>query len=348
MWGAVLQGPNEAGVSIEAVSTDRRSRLKALLRLCVGAGTLFLLFQLVDPAELLSALKNAGGAGLAAAVVLNIATRCAAAARTWTLSVAADLPVNYSHTLQALFISNFWSIALPGVSAGSVATVWRYRGHGLSVLQSLTVLSASRVVELSAFCLLALVGLATSPGAAEGSRSWPAMLLLGIMGAVVAALVLLHQMPAPSADTASGNTKSPGLLLRAWRAGSEALGLLRTLDAGSLFKASLWAALQGLLDALTVLALAMALGIPVGIPEALWINALSYLAILLPIAVAGLGMREAAVLAALVPLGVARADALALALLMLAMTLINALVGAAVQIFSAGGSQRAVREQGEP
>ena len=86
--------------------------------------------------------------------------------------------------------------------------------------------------------------------------------------------------------------------------------------------------LQGLLDALTVLALAMALGIPIGLPEALWINALSYLAILLPIAVAGLGMREAAVLAALVPLGVARADALALALLMLAMTLINALVGA--------------------
>lgn len=323
------------------VSTERRSRWKTLLRFGLGAATIVVIFQFADPAELGFALKNAALAGLAAAVLLNIVTRCAAAARTFSLSVAADLPISYFHTLQALFISNFWSIALPGVSAGSVATVWRYRGHGVSVMRSLTVLSASRVVELVAFCMLALLGLTTSSGSAEGSRSWPALVLVGIMVAVTLGLLLLYQMPAPvPAPGAGGHPEKPGSLLRAWRAGSAALAMLRSLSAGSVVKASSWALLQGLLDALTVLALALALGIPIGLPEALWINALSYLAILLPIAVAGLGMREAAVLAALVPLGVAREDALALALLMLAMTLINALLGALVQIFSAGGPTR--------
>ena len=96
-------------------------------------------------------------------------------------------------------------------------------------MQSLTVLSASRVVELVAFCLLALVGLATSSSAAEGSRSWPALVLVAIIVAVALGLLLLHQMPAPArAHRLLGEVRNPGLLLRAWRAGSEALSLLRS------------------------------------------------------------------------------------------------------------------------
>ena len=52
-------------------------------------------------------------------------------------------------------------------------------------------------------------------------------------------------------------------------------------------------------------------------------------------------MREVAVLAALVPLGIDRASALALAMLMLVMTLLNALAGAVLQMCAASGRREA-------
>lgn len=309
-----------------------RRPLISAVKFGLSAAALALLFNFVHIGEVGHALKSAAPAGLLIGALLNILTRFAAAGRTYAVSRVAGLPVSFPQTLQALFIANFWSLAMPGVSAGSVATVWRYHGNGAGVMQSVAVLSASRMVELVAFCLLALLGLATSVSAASGSRLWVATLLAGIILAVLLALWLLHRLPVPAAATAAD--PSGNALQRTRTALLAAVQLLRDLPRRALLRASGWALLQGVLDAATVLALALALGIPIGLPQALWINALSYLAILLPVSAAGLGMRELAVLAALLPLGISRADALALALLMLAMLLLNALVGAALQLFT--------------
>lgn len=314
-----------------AVSTSTRKPWIVWLRFGGGAAALLLLLLITDIRHVGQALQRATIGAVIGGVLLNLATRCAAAARTYTLSRAAGLPVGGMQTINALFISNFWSLVLPGVSAGSVSTVWRYRGHGAGVVQSLAVLSASRLVELMAFCLLALAGLATSLSAATGSRLWVTALLLAVILGVIGVLLLLRQLPEVAAPESPSGA---GLLQRARIHLAAAVGLLRALPRRALAQASGWALLQGLLDALTVLVLAMALGISIGVPQALWINALSYLAILLPISAAGLGMREAAVLAALAPLGVSRPDALALALLMLAMTLFNALLGGLLQLSS--------------
>ena len=312
-------------------SAARRPVIVAL-KFGLSAAALGLLFHFVHIGEVGQALKSAAPAGLLIGALLNILTRFAAAGRTYAVSRVAGLPVSFPQTLQALFIDNFWSLAMPGVSAGSVATVWRYHGNGAGVMQSVAVLSASRMVELVAFCLLALLGLATSVSAASGSRLWVATLLAGIILAVMLALWLLHRLPVPAAATAAD--PSGNAVQRTRTALLAAMQLLRGLPRRALLRASGWALLQGVLDAATVLALALALGIPIGLPQALWINALSYLAILLPVSAAGLGMRELAVLAALLPLGISRADALALALLMLAMLLLNALAGAALQLFT--------------
>ena len=101
-----------------------------------------------------------------------------------------------------------------------------------------------------------------------------------------------------------------------------------------------WATLKGALDAATLMILAGAIGLQVDLAHALSVNALSYFAILLPISVAGLGVREAAIVLALTPLGVEREQAVALALLMLAMTLVNAALGGLLQARAALWSDR--------
>jgi uncharacterized membrane protein YbhN (UPF0104 family) len=317
------------------MADENRARRAVALRIGFGAVALVLLFHFVDLREVVAALRSAAPAGLIAAAAFNIATRCAAAARSYSLSRGAKLPVSFLQSLQALFIANFWGLALPGVSAGSVATVLRYRSYGAGMVQSIAVLGASRAVELAAFCLLALVGLAASTNVAGGVRPWAAAVLLGAVLACAGLIALLRRRGPwriAVVSSAADVTATTRVLRRVCNALASLLELLRTLPAGALSQASAWALLQALLDAVTVLVLAMALDLPIGLPQALWINALSYLAILLPLSVAGLGMREAAVLAALLPLGISRGDALALALLMLTMTLLNALAGAAVQL----------------
>lgn len=308
------------------MATAGGGELKSALRLVLGVAALYLLFKFARFGEVVATLATASAAGITLGLLLNLATRSAAAARTYTLSRVAGLPVTYTHTLQSLFVANFWGLALPGVSAGSVATVYRYRGHGAGIVQSVAVLFASRLIELAAFCALALLGLATAATGRDGSRPWAATLLLGIIAGIALLLLLLRYLPRLSA--ANADQASLSWLGRARVTVDEAIALVRGLPRRSLVQAAGWALLQGVLDALTVVVLAGALAVPIDLLQALWINALSYLAILLPVSAAGLGMREAAVLAALVPLGVSPADALSLALLMLTATLLNALIGA--------------------
>jgi uncharacterized membrane protein YbhN (UPF0104 family) len=345
---SVLQGHELVGDKIAAVNGQKRKPWMTLLRYGLSTAALLLLFQLVRWDEVVAALRSVAPLGLVLAALLNFATRCVAAGRTYEVSRSSALPISFSRTLQALFISNFWGLALPGVSAGSVATVYHYHRHGAGIMQSLAVLTASRIIELLAFCLLALVGVATSTAAMAALGLGVAPLLLGVIALVGLVILVRPRVPARSAPVESAapiaapaGASSGSMLQRICVAAFAALYLLRDLPRTVLARASGWALLQGVLDAATVLVLALALGIPIGLPQALWINALSYLAILLPISAAGLGMREVAVLAALLPLGVGRADALALALLMLAMTLLNALVGAAVQMFSPAVARQA-------
>src|SRR5690606_25491454 len=118
------------------ISTLSRRPWTVLLKFGLSGAAVILLLRFVELGDVGAALKSAAPALILVAALLNLATRTAAAGRTYTLSRVAGLPVSFAQTVQALFIANFWSLALPGVSAGSVATVWRYHGNGASVMQS--------------------------------------------------------------------------------------------------------------------------------------------------------------------------------------------------------------------
>ena len=265
--------------------------------------------------------------GLVLAAVLNFATRGAAAGRTLAVSRAGNLPVSFTQTVQALFVANFWGLALPGVSAGSISTVYRYHARGVGVMQNVAVLAASRMVELLAFCLLGLIGIAASTKTAIGPHLVMTIALVGIIALGILGLVLVKRLPEGERVAGSAAHISHGSFLgRARAAVLAGVQVLRNLPRRAPHSTpprcsySPWH-----------------WGIGIDLPQALWINALTYAAILLSMSAAGLGMREVAVLAALLPLGVDRVSALALAMLMLSMTLLNALAGAAVQMCTPSG-----------
>jgi hypothetical protein len=305
-------------------------RLARWARVGVGTGLLIALFAVVDVRSVYGALHAADAGWMLLALGASLAARLLAAERNYSIVHALTMPLRRSQVIVALFVSNFWSLILPGVSAGSIATVYQFRRHGAQGHSSLGALGASRFVELLAFAVLGTAGLVFDIGHRQGDlrRSFLLAAVL-VIGMTAGGVLALRHLPLPD------ESRRRSLAQRAWHFVLNVGATLRRLGTADYVRGSLTALVQAVFDALILYCIARAVGVELSLIACFWVNGLSYFTLLLPISIAGLGVREAAILAALAPLGVPGGAALAIALLMLAVTLINALIGAGIQIRNA-------------
>jgi uncharacterized membrane protein YbhN (UPF0104 family) len=105
-----------------------------------------------------------------------------------------------------------------------------------------------------------------------------------------------------------------------------------------IFRAAIPAGAQVILAGAAVELLAGSLGIHLSLLTSIWITAAVYAVVLLPISVAGVGVREVTLTKALGLLGVDSGLAVALSILLFADPIINALIGGALQLRSSIGS----------
>ncbi|MGH8254341.1 MAG: lysylphosphatidylglycerol synthase transmembrane domain-containing protein [Steroidobacteraceae bacterium] len=305
-----------------------RSRALRWLKLGFGLVVLGALFMFVNVRAVAQTVLDAAPLWVGLAIAANFAARLLAAERTLVVTRALGMPLGRGRTIIALFISNLWSLLLPGVSAGTVSTVYQYRRHGARTHSSVGALGASRVLELFAFAALAFMGLLLA--ARDGPNHPERVVLIGIaalMAAALVGMVAIRLLPSPRA-----HVEPPTFWGRTSRFVLDVAATIRRLRSPDYARGLAIALLQGVSEALIVWCLARSLGLDLNLAGSLWVNGLSYFIILLPVSIAGLGMREVAILTALTPWGVARHVALALAFLMLAATLLNALVGAVIQL----------------
>jgi glycosyltransferase 2 family protein len=306
-----------------------RSTWKPAVRIVLSGAALAVIIFAAQLDTVVAALARADPGWIAIGFALNLVTRFAAAERTYAISRSVSLPVTRAQTVEALFVSNFWSLALPGAAAGSVMTVFRYSRYGAPVAESLGVLGASRVIELAMFCAFGAVAFSLSP---HGSNAHVVAVLCMICALVLSVFALAHRYSDQTIGMISARAPANSLRGKLSHSAGRAFASFTGARRSELLMASSVALVQCALDAASVMALAWSLGLSVSWLDALWINVLAYLAILLPISVAGLGVRELAVIVALTPLGIPKEEALALSVLMFGATLLNALIGGVVQL----------------
>jgi uncharacterized membrane protein YbhN (UPF0104 family) len=308
------------------VNSSNRIRRRDRWQLLAGIAGFIALLWFIDIRALLATLREVHGGWFLLGIFASLITRVLAAERNLAIGRAAGLPLTRAETVEALFLSNFWSLALPVATAGSVATVYRYGACGARVTDSIGVLSLSRVIELVAFCALALYGLVLSNAAVAGASPLAGYSLLGAMAAAILALFAFRHWYSPQHT----HDRRRGRVATAVR---EMLGAMRRVPVSKLTLAMSLALLQGLVAASSGLLFAKSLGFSLTMADALWINdGVAYLAVVLPLTAAGLGVREVALLAALAPMGVPRELAIALGMLMFAATVVTAMIGGAMQL----------------
>ena len=315
--------------------------MRLFLKLATSLGLLTWLVMrsnLGDVVETLRQLSPGVIAGVAAIIPVMIAV----AALKWWIFVPRN---DFASIVRINLVGVFYSIVLPGQVAGEAVKAYRL-GAGRADAEQI---AASVVVDkVNGMIALLVLGIL---GAFLSRLRFPGSLLATFSAALAIGLAALYSIHVPALRR--GIESAIGFVSRRWpwakpiadRAALFLAASTRYLARPSLMIASvLLGMLYQLLCIAVILIIAPSFGINIQLAEWFWIFAVVTLAVLVPLSVGGLGIREGAFVAVLGLLQVPSASALALSLTVFASQLATALLGGLIEL--AGFWER--RKQPQP
>jgi uncharacterized membrane protein YbhN (UPF0104 family) len=323
------------------VSTPKRGALKLLIRIAVGAGVLAFLLVKADVGKLWHTIRDAQLGYLVAAMGAIFAGLFVSAFRWKAYLDALELPLPYTTLFRLYYVGTFFNAFLPtgiGGDAYKAVRLGRDRDSMAPAFASVFLDRFAGIVGMAA------IGLATSAYLIAGGKRdvsggfrVPLLALVLSAGIIGAAFVLL----AGGERLLGGGrlVKHEGIGGRVRRAVRQVHAAGRHPEAAA--RGYLYGVLfQGLVFTYHVM-IARALGIT-GVPLATFasIVVLSSLATMIPLSINGLGFREGAYIWALGRYGVGHDQALAFALLVLALLLLVSLAGGIVYVLLGGEVHR--------
>jgi hypothetical protein len=221
--------------------------------------------------------------------------------------------LSLAQALRFTLIALFYGTVLPGQLAGDAVKALRLMriAAGGDAGRAAAAVAVDKIVGLFALLVLTALGLGLEAGTMGLAA---ARLAFAVLLAAALGFALLVLLPAPAWLGRWGRA------FAAWRAARlQPSVLLTALAFGFLFN---------LLSIGVFVVLGQALGLHLGLAAWAVVMGLVSLALLLPVTVAGVGLRETSLVALLVALGQNAGGALALSLALLALTLFGAVAGA--------------------
>lgn len=258
------------------------------------------------------------------------------AALRWHLVCRAFGPIApVTSMLRFSLIAQFFSQALPSTVGGDVIRTWLYHRYGATVRAALLSTVGDRIVGLTALLLIIIVGMTLDTWHTLDGSTRASVIGLTAAAALSVAGVCLAARPARLLDlnrwTRLGRDLSRGLrTLLATRTYLASLGTssvaIHLLSVGSL-----WVLGNGL--HLEVEGVVLFVAVPVAI-----------FATMIPVSIAGWGVREGVMVAILGAFGVSREGAFAMSLLFGVALAVVSLPGAVLWLSGATKAERAVAD----
>jgi uncharacterized membrane protein YbhN (UPF0104 family) len=294
------------------------------LKLLIGAALIGLLLARMDGHAIVLAFRRYDAATIGFATILTFLGIGVASLR-WKLLIPE---VPYLRLLRYSLIGQFYSVVLPGQVAGEAVKAWRISRGAVDPPRLVASVIIDRVVGLIGLLLVAIAGIALTRDAVAGRLLVP---MLGLAGALLAGLFaltiplvyrlvprLVHHVGVRSPRLRLVAAKAL-LFLGAWRDYAQSpWRLTLSLVFGVLFQ---------LLGVGVYLLLANNLGIEIATAHWMWMAGVAAIAVLLPLSVGGIGLREGTLVAMLAQFGIPGESSLALSLGIFAMVLLVASVG---------------------
>lgn len=305
--------------------------MKLILKILVGALLLGLVLRSVELSALFEAFAAMRLQTMAVAIALFLLS-CGVAAFKWRLLWRG---ASWWQMLIANFVSQFYSLILPGQLAGEVVkTLYMGRRFVDTAGVAASVL-IDRVTGLIGLLLIACGGALLSDSAIANKAAVPlAIVTIGF-------ILILYLAAAPSAPRVIESMFSHHVQRYSWLSKSiraiasflSSWTLMVSRLGNTLWVIALGASFQLILICIN-LTVAQALGISVSFFDWCWILGFIAVALLLPITVGGIGVREGTYVGLLGILGIPSEKAVALSVLVFATSLTGAGIGAVAQLVS--------------
>lgn len=282
----------------------------AILRIGVAVGVLVYIFRLVQIERMLEALRGASTFWVAAAFAGAMILQWFVAARLQLLIHTQGLTLSTFEAFEINLAARFYGLFLPGGNITGVAVrVLRlaqvtnsYSGTGVAM-------AADRLTATVTLCLIGIAfWLVERP---DQGRIWIEALGFVLFGIAIPTMLVFRRVPMPFLER---------LLIRRLGSLHDALSRFRSLGAADLAVIFTLSVAAHLIGIGCFWMLAQALDLETGLVSMGWIRSCILIPTILPVTVAGLGLREGASILLLGLFGVSEDRALAFGLLIFAVT----------------------------
>ena len=313
-----------------------------LIKFGIAAALLYLVFAFVPVREVAAALGQAAPAPIAAAFGVLLLERLAAGARTKILSDRVELKLSLYRICEIGIVSSFYGMFIPGELGGAAARWYKLSQPTGRRAQAVAVIAYDRLIDTLGLC-----GLGLALWLVDLPRVTP-----WAIGAVFAAsFAALLAGIAASLHPAAGALALRLLSLEAWprplalvcdklRKVLESARAMSGLSAGAMLALVALTIARHLLAIWITYLFALSVGLSVPFLVLGWVHCLVTIAAMIPISIAGLGVRQASFVLLLAPYGVAGSAAVAISFLELFMHVAIAAGGGLLELknqFRAGG-----------
>jgi glycosyltransferase 2 family protein len=293
------------------------------VRLGVAAGVLGVLFYFVPTDAVIAALAGIDPAWFGAGLLLQFVLRGVATLRMKVIADSQNMNLGHATLWRILLATQFYSMLVPGPIAGGGATWLKYVQHGAERGAATAAILLNRGLS---FLVMLTVGAAAWFIDAEHARTW-------IAAAPIALGVLLLGL-ANGRWAAAGARSEPASTPWLLRTARELIGRLRLFgDIAPLGKLIVLTSsvLHEIVGAAIMWCFAMAAGLEVPLLTVLWMRAALQLVLLLPLSIAGLGLREAGLVGLCALIDVPAATAMAWSLTIFVGTVLVAASGGLIE-----------------
>jgi uncharacterized membrane protein YbhN (UPF0104 family) len=288
-------------------------------RILISAGLLALVAVSVDWADVVDRLSDASWGWFVLATGLVLAAFAVAAVRWQILLNGAGLHPRLRDSLRAYAIGAFANNVLPTGFGGDAVRAWLIAPRGQALARALTSVAIDRLTAFACLLPIAWLGVLLAGDALPGSLvALLAATTAGCVAGAVVAVALLRRR---------GLGRFLPRLLRPWA--TEVAQTLRRYgrDRERIGEVVVLGLAFQVLIVLATWLLSEALGLAIEVEILAVVLPLVLVATLMPISIAGFGVREGAFVALLAEVGVSSADAVLLSLLTVASIALASLPG---------------------
>jgi len=302
------------------MSGNRKTRVIFLLKALVTVACLGWLARYFDFEQVRTALAGTDARLLVVAIALHFLSFLAGGVRWWLLFRHLNEAVTFRQVWPSYYLGVFFNNLLPSIFGGDLARTVRLYASGLSGSALVSSAFVDRLLGLTAVVCLGLLALLFAPA---GFEHHLAVSVFGGGMLILLPLVAIAVLPRWTRRLDAGY----GIRWPRLHAVLACFPLYRSAP-GLMSKAFGLSVLNQLLVVLVIMMLAPGVGVHLPVVQFVVVLMLVFLVSSLPISLGGLGAREGAMMALLLPLGVDAASVLALSVAYLLVLWCTTLPGA--------------------